>query len=182
MVLPLAYVILTGDTSLSLPSLLTQANPVSKHQSTVDRRDYVPMSQCQRRENTVPQFAPPVVRLDQDTSLGQPVYVPAQTTRPRAHRLGWRRRGEDGEGSSTESQANLQAVVDSQYPEYVVIEASPRETGVEVGDLSSLPLLLCGRCFPPRLLCLPHQQSRVLEPPITHTLLATTSPYPPPCF
>ena len=93
----------------------------------------------------MPQFAPPVVRLDQDTSLGQPVYVPAQTTRPRAHRLGWRRRGEDGEGSSTESQADLQAVVDAQYPEYVVIEASPRETGVEVGDvfLSSLPLLLC---------------------------------------
>ena len=93
----------------------------------------------------MPQFAPPVVRVDQDTSLRQPVYVPAQTTRPRAHRLGWRRRGEDGEGSSTESQADLQAVVDSQYPEYVVIEASPRETGVEVGDvfLSSLPLLLC---------------------------------------
>ena len=149
MVLPLAYVILTGDTSLSLPSLLTQANPVSKHQSTVDPRDYVPMSQCQRRENTVPQFAPPVVRLDQDTSLRQPVYVPAQTTRPRAHRLGWRernmawRRGEDGEGSSTVSQADLQAVVDAQYPEYVVIEASPRETGVEVGapspSVSPLP-------------------------------------------
>ena len=73
-------------------------------------------------------------------SLRQPVYVPARAPRPRAHRLGWRRRTEGGEGSSTESQADLQAelgryvdhVVDAQYPEYVVIEASPRETGEEV--------------------------------------------------
>ena len=101
------------------------------------------MLQGPRRENTIPLFAPPVVKLDQETSLRQPVYVPARTQRPRAHRLGWRRRGEDGEGSSTESQADLHDVpsevtgyvdhvVDAQYPEYVVIEASPNETGEEV--------------------------------------------------
>lgn len=77
-------------------------------------------------------------------SLRQPVYVPATATRPRSQRLGWRRRTEDGEGSSTESQADLYEmppdlsayvdhVIDAQYPEYVVIEASPRETGEEVG-------------------------------------------------
>ena len=148
------------------------------------------MSQCQRKENTVPLFAPPVVRLDQDTSLRQPLYVPARSARPRAHRLGWRRRGEDGEGSSTESQADLHNmppgyvdhVVDAQYPEYVVIEASPRETGEEVGRLDmfrpvSVPL--CCRCFPPHLLC-PHQQ-RLQQRHITHTLLVTTYPSPVPC-
>ena len=99
--------------------------------------------QCQRKENTVPQFAPPVVRLDQEVSLRQPVYVPATPSRPRAHRLGRRGQREDAEGSSTESQADLDDipeqlsryvdnVVDAQYPEYVVIEASPRERGEEV--------------------------------------------------
>lgn len=90
----------------------------------------------------MPLFAPPVVKLDQETSLRQPVYVPAQ---PRSLRRGHRgrRRREDGEGSSTESQSDLRDippevtgyvdhVVDAQYPEYVVIEASPRETGEEV--------------------------------------------------
>lgn len=33
-VLPLAYVILTGDTSLSLPPLLTQAHPAAVRMST----------------------------------------------------------------------------------------------------------------------------------------------------
>ena len=89
----------------------------------------------------MPQFAPPAVKLSQETSLRQPVYVPA---RPGVHRhgrrMGERGRGEDGEGSSTESQREVPAevagyvdhVVDAQYPEYVVIEASPRETGEEV--------------------------------------------------
>lgn len=90
----------------------------------------------------MPLFAPPRVKLDQETSLGQPVYVPAQPRGPRRWHRGKRRR-EDGEGSSTESQADLMDipaevtgyvdhVVDAQYPEYVVIEASPRETGKEV--------------------------------------------------
>ena len=97
-----------------------------------------------------------MVKLDQETSLRQPVYVPAL---PRAvRRLGWRRRGEDGEGSSTESQADLRDVppevsgyvdhvVDSQYPEYVVIEASPRETGEEVTVVGIVtPLFTCVWC------------------------------------
>ena len=142
----------------------------------------------------MPQFGPPVVRLDQDTSLRQPVYVPARTARPRAHRLGWRRRAEDGEGSSTESQADLQRVpaelsgyvdhlVDAQYPEYVVIEASPRETGEEVHflfhTLALIILSLCDRFFLPHLPFL-HQQSLYL-PPFICILLATTSPSPVPC-
>ena len=84
------------------------------------------------------------MRLDQEVSLRQPVYVPARAARPRSHRIAWKRRADDGEGSSTESQADLHElppdlsgyvdhVVDAQYPEYVVIEASPRETGEEVG-------------------------------------------------
>lgn len=91
----------------------------------------------------MPLFAPPVVRLDHETSLRQPMYVPARTQRSRGHWLGRRRRGEDGEGSSTESQADMRDmlpevtkyvdhVVDAQYPEYVVIEPSPGETGKEV--------------------------------------------------
>ena len=108
-VLPLAYVILTWDTSLSLPPVLTQTNSVSNWPSVYGvKKIMVIIFQCQRKENTVPQFAPPVVRLDQEVSLRQPVYVPAMAPRPRSHRLGWRRRGEDGEGSSTESHADLQ--------------------------------------------------------------------------
>ena len=139
-VLPLAYVILTGDTSVSLPSLLTDSSSqVSLCQCVADD-SIVFLFQCQRRENTIPQFAPPVVKLDQETSLRQPVYVPARAQRSRGHWMGRRRQGEDGEGSSTESQADLHDmnymyvdhVVDAQYPEYVVIEASPGETGKEV--------------------------------------------------
>lgn len=107
-------------------------------------------SQGHRRESSVPQFAPPVVKLDHDTSLRQPMYVPALTGGlRRGYKLGGRRHVQDGEGSSTESQADLRDVpaevagyvdhvVDAQYPEYVVIEASPRQTGEEVTVILSV--------------------------------------------
>lgn len=81
-------------------------------------------------------------------SLRQPVYVPAPAVDMRhlSQQPGVR---EDGEGSSTESLAHMREltghpvvtgyvdhVVDSQYPEYVVIEASPKETGEEVSSVS----------------------------------------------
>ena len=49
-----------------------------------------------------------VVKLDQETSLRQPVYVPASAGPKAGHR--GRRHREDGEGSSTESQADLRDI------------------------------------------------------------------------
>lgn len=97
--------------------------------------------QGHRRDSSLPLFAPPPIKLNQEMSLRQPVYVPAAAVDMR-HPPGQQ---EDGEGSSTESLAHMREltghpvltgyvdhVVDSQYPEYVVIETSPKETGEKV--------------------------------------------------
>lgn len=107
-----------------------------------------PTLQGHRRDSSLPLFAPPPIKLNQEMSLRQPVYVPASAVdmRHRPQQQGVR---EEGEGSSTESLAHMREltghsvvtgyvdhVVDSQYPEYVVIEASPKETGEEVRQYS----------------------------------------------